>query len=103
MNYNEQTEHAQFATIAAGRQQVFYVESGPRDSRAEFVTTWMGTPVLRITRYNEWKQYTPTGGFYERCHVTGVDLAGRTWKGYGMGRGMMCRMHMDFSYARTED
>lgn len=99
MNHNQRIEHEQFADIAKGRwgEPLYLTDSGaPRNHTGAntFVTTWPGTAAMIVTRLSEWTAYAPNGGEYERCHITARDLAGRTWKGYGMGRGMLCRMHM---------
>lgn len=95
---NREVELRQFAGIAAGESQVLYLDdSGAPPSHTganTFVTTWLSTPVLIVTRLHEWRGISPTGGTYDRCYIVGRDLAGRTWRGYGMGRGMFCRMRM---------
>jgi hypothetical protein len=87
---NLRVELAQFEGIAKGKPQGLYLDSG-----AQFVDTWTGTPVLVVTQLREWNGYTPSGGWYQRCYITGRDLANRTWYGYGMGRNMLCRMRLD--------
>lgn len=64
------------------------------DSDEQYVTTWLGGKLGKITNIGRGIGYTPTGGYFERIYITVADIDGRTWHGRGPGGGMYVRLRL---------